>query len=253
MERDTSVVVRYWISTSIPSSFPDLEGIDDFRNELAADYVALVKGRPAGAGGIARLYVEIISTLSLSHITQLLLDGIAFDLIKHGARSFVLRPFLAAYKKLQERNSKRFIDIAELQIEFQDCLVVIHETSSGTIFNQLEKILLTLAQNYDRLVLKSGELPLAIHIPVLEDPDEDRPCRFRVIGHIDETIRSRGSEDYFGFWGLIYDRAREVRVYDVRRQLLIDETFNTLEGHWEEMNRRWRAKMKEADHGQRSS
>lgn len=252
MRADTAVAVRYWIATDTPSNFPDLEGIDDFRKELAADYVSVVKGRPAGAGGIARLYVDIISTLSLSHIAQLLIDGIAFDLIKHGARSFVLRPFLAAYKKLQERNRKRFLDIAELQIEFQDCVVAIHETSSDTIFNHLGKILLTLAQNYDRLALKSGEQPFAIHIPVLEDPDEDRPCRFRVIGNIDETIRSKGPADYFGFWGLVYDRARVVRVYDVARQLLIDENFSTLEGHWAEMERRWRAKMKEADQGPQS-
>jgi hypothetical protein len=241
MERTTSVAVRYWISTDTPFDFPDLEGIDDFREELGSNYVSLVKGRPAGAGGIARLYVEFVSTLSLSHIAQLLLDGIAFDLIKQGARSFVLRPFLAAYKKLREKNSERFLDIAELQIEFQDCLVVIHETSSDTIINHLEKILLTLAQNYDRLPLKSGERPFAIHIPVLEDPDKERPSRFRVIGHIDETIRSKGPEDYFGYWGLVYDRARVVRVYDVARQLLIDETFNTLERHWEEMAKRWRA------------
>ena len=96
METDTSIAVRYWIATDRAIDFPDLEGIDDFRKELAANYVSVVKGRPAGAGGIAHLYVEIISTFSLSHVSQLLIDGIAFDLIKHGARSFVLRPFLEA-------------------------------------------------------------------------------------------------------------------------------------------------------------
>lgn len=247
MEKSTSVMVRYWIATDSPINFRDLEGIDDFRKDLAAEYLSLVKGRPAGAGGVARLYVEILSTLSLSHITQLLIDGVAFDLIKDAARSFVLRPFLAAYKKLKMRNSERSIDIAELQIEFQDCLVVIHETSRDTIFNHLEKILMTLAQNYDRLRLKSGELPFAIHIPVVEDPDKERTCRFRVIGDIDETIRSKGPTDYFEFWGLVYDRARVVRVYDVTRQLLIDENFNTLERHWDELNRRQSAKMKGAD------
>ncbi|HEV2224506.1 MAG TPA: hypothetical protein VGY31_12355 [Terriglobia bacterium] len=245
MKADTSVAVRYWIATSRPGDFPDLDGIHDFRKELASHYVSIVKGRPTGAGGIARLYVEIISTLSLSHITQLLIDGIAFDLIKHGAKSFVLRPFLAAYRKLQRRNCKLFLDIVELQIEFQDCLLVIHETSSDAILNHLERILVTLAQNYSRLLLNNGERPFSIHIPVFEDPDADRPCRFRVIGDIDETIRSEGPADYFRFWGLVYDRARVVRVYDVMRQSMLDENFNTLERHWFEMNRRFRAKIKE--------
>src|SRR5713226_5698416 len=101
MDTGTAVTVRYWIATDTPTRCPDLEGIDDFRKELAVDYVSVVKRRPAGAGGLTHLYVELISTLSLSHVVQLLLDGIAFDLIKHGTEAFVLRPFLAAYKKLQ--------------------------------------------------------------------------------------------------------------------------------------------------------
>lgn len=248
METGTSIAVRYWIATDRPRDFPDLEGIGDFRDDLAANYVSIVKGRPTGAGGLVHLYIEIISTFSLSHVAQLLIDGIAFDLIKHGAKSFVLRPFLAAYKKLKDRNrTARFLDIAELQIEFQDCLVIIHEVSSDTIIDNLEKILVTLAQNHDHLPLKSGEQPFAIHIPVLEDPAEDRPSRFRVIGDIDETIRSEGPSEYFRFWGLVYDRARVVRVYDVARQLLINEKFNTLEQHWAELARRIRAKIRDAN------
>src|SRR5712692_3555828 len=121
MDTGTAITVKYWIATDQRSTFPDLDGIDDFQRELAADYISVVKGRPAGAGGLTRLYVDLISSVSLSHVVQLLLDGIAFDLIKRGAESFLLRPFLAAYKKLQERNKKRgFVDIAELRVQFQD-------------------------------------------------------------------------------------------------------------------------------------
>ena len=155
----------------------------------------------------------------------------------------VLRPFLAAYKKLRERNRERFLDISELQIEFQDCVVIIHETSSDTIVNHLEEILLSIARNYDHLMLgESREPPFEIHVPVVEDPDEDRPCRFRLKGDIDETIRSKGPADYFAFWGLVYNRAYTVKVYDVSRKLLLEEGFNTLEQHWAELRRRWRAK-----------
>jgi hypothetical protein len=245
MYTGTAVTVKYWISTD-SLEFKDLEGIDDFRKALADDYVSVVKGRPAGAGGLTHLYVELISSLSLSHVAQLLLDGIAFDLIKHGTEAFVLRPFLAAYKRLQERNKeRRSIDIAELQVQFQDSLLIIHEISSDSIFPNLEKILLTLAQQYDRLALKSGEYPFTIHIPVFEDTEEDRPCRFRVIGDIDETIRSKGPQDYFHFWGLEYLYDHVKRVYDVGTQLLIDSDFNTVEQHWAEWTRRWEAKRRQ--------
>jgi hypothetical protein len=219
--------------------FTDLDGIDEFRRELAADYVSVVKGRPAGAGGFTHLYVEVISSLSLSHLIQLLLDGLAFDLIKKGGESFVLRPFLVAFEKLRDRNkTSRLIDIAELQIHFQDSILLIHEVSTDTIVQNLEKILLSIAQNYEDLAFGDGESPFLIHIPVFEDLEEDRPCKFRVRGDIDETICSDGPADYFKFWGLEYVVEADRRVYDVARRLVFDERFNTLEEHWAEWTRR---------------
>lgn len=231
-----AIVVKYWVSTDhLP--FDDLKGIQEFRDELASAYVSVVSGRAAGAGGITHLLVELTSTLSMSHLAQLILDGVAFDLIKNGAEAFVLRPFIAAYKRLQERNKDDFVDIGELKIQFRDSLLVLHEVSNNTLVSELENILTALARSYDKFLLKDGQAPYTIEIPVFEDPEEDRPCRFRVIGDIDETIRSRGPQDYLGFWGLEYDHAG-LRVFDVQRQLLLDEQFNTLDRHWAEMIRR---------------
>ena len=238
MKGDTAITVKYWISSD-QRRFVDLDGIDEFRSDLSAEYLSFVRGRPAGAGGLTRLFVDLTSSVSLSHLVQLLLDGIAYDLIKSGSESFVLRPFLAAYKKLRDRNRERgAIDIAELRIQFQDSLLVIHEISDDSIVPQLERILLTLGTNYESLVLSSGESPFAIHIPVFEDTDRDRVTRFRVIGDIDETIRSQGPEDYYRYWGLEYDYGR--RVYDVERRLLLDEMFVTQDEYWADWTRRRR-------------
>lgn len=231
-----AIVVKYWVSTDhLP--FDDLTGIGQFRDELASEYVSVVSGRAAGAGGITHLFVELTSTFSLSHLVQLISDGVAFDLIKNGAEAFVLRPFIAAYRRLQECNKDNFVNIGELKIQFRDSLLVLHEISNNTLVSQLKNILATLALSYDRFLLKEGVAPYTIEIPVFEDPEGDRPCRFRVIGDIDETIRSRGPEDYLGFWGLEYDHAG-LRVFDVQRQLLLDEQFNTLDRHWAEVRRR---------------
>lgn len=241
MSTGNAIVVKYWVSTDhLP--FDDLKGIDEFRNELASAYVSVVSGRAAGAGGITHLWVDLTSTFSLSHLTQLLLDGVAFDLIKRGAEAFVLRPFIAAYKRLQERNKDSFVDIQELKMQFRDSLLILHEISSNTLVSQLESILVTLAHLYNDFLLRNGEVPYTIDIPVFEDPEEDRPCRFRVIGHIDETIRSRGPQDYVGFWGLEYDHAG-LRVFEVQRRVVLDEQFNTMERHWAEIRRRLEIKF----------
>jgi hypothetical protein len=231
-----AIVVKYWVSTDhLP--FDDLGGIDEFRDELASAYVSVVSGRAGAAGGITHLLIELTSTFSLSHLTQLILDGVAFDLIKSGAEALVLRPFVAAYRRLQQRNKDSFVDIGELKIQFRDSLLILHEISSNTLVSQLENILQALAHSYNNFLLENGEFPYTIEIPVFEDPDEDRPSRFRVIGNIDETIRSQGPEDYVGFWGLEYDHAG-LRVFDVQRQLLLDEQFNTLDRYWQEIARR---------------
>src|SRR2546423_8054503 len=73
MDTQTAITVKYWIATDQGRNFCDLDGIDEFRRELAADYVSLAKGRPTGAGGFTHLYVEVISSLTLSHFIRLLL------------------------------------------------------------------------------------------------------------------------------------------------------------------------------------
>lgn len=124
-------------------------------------------------------------------------------------------------------------------------MLLIREVRTDTIVPNLGKLFLCLAQNYGHLTLSHGESPFLIHIPVFEDPEENRPCRFRVRGDIDETIPSEGSSDYFKFWGLEYMVETERRVYDVAQQLLLDERFNTLDEHWAEWTRRWEAKKRQ--------
>ena len=110
-------------------------------------------------------------------------------------------------------------------------------------------ILVTLARNYGRLALRSGEMPIEIHIPVFEDTGEERSSRFRVIGDIDETITSKGPEDYVGYWGLAFDRASERKVYYVAQGVLLDETFNTLDEHWNHVLWKSRLKANASSHG----
>jgi hypothetical protein len=236
MERENAIVVQYWVSTD-HRPFPDLEGIEDFRNELAEAYVSIVDGRPGVAGGLTTLYVELLSTLSLKHLVQLVLDGVAFDLVKHGTEAFVLRPFLRAYGRLQERNQVRIIDIGDLQIRFQDSLLVLHETKSDTLLSQINRIFSTLANSYRHLLLENGDPPSEIHIPVFEDSAPDRACRFRILSRFDdETIKPQGPEDYFGFWGLMYDFTGR-RVFDVKRTATFIEHWSTLKEHWEKRRR----------------
>jgi hypothetical protein len=252
MQDGIAIKVNYWAAGNANLSLHDLEGISEFRDELAREYVSIVRGRPGALGGLYNLSVEIVSTFTLAHIVRLLLDGLAFDWIKEGTKAFVLRPFLAAYQKLKERQTGHYGDIDELRLIFQDSVVIVDYLGNNSIASSLEKIFRTLAQNYQHLVLSSGEPPFEIYIPIFEDPTVDRPSRFRLLLHYDETIPSVSASDYFVYWGLWYDFSHKHRVYDVQRQLLIDEGFLTKEQYWAVLEKRWeaaRAAKKESQTG----
>lgn len=90
-------------------------------------------------------------------------------------------------------------------------------------------------------MLAQGEILLEIHVPVFEGLSPDRLCRFRCLLDVDETIADITTENYFKLWGLWYDYSRSFRVYDVTRELLIDEEFYTqprYEAKWEEWYRK---------------
>ena len=241
----SAIKITYWAEAKQgTTSIYDFEGIGDFRKELDENYVAVVQGRPGPLGGLHELAVEIISNLTFVEVSKFLLSGVAFDVIKSGTKALILRPFLNAYKKLKDRNTSVKVDIEELRIVFQDAVIIIYKIADDSIFSSLEAILSRVAQHSDQLTLQSGERPIEIHVPELEDPAKDRPCRFRVKLDVDETISSFSNSDYFGLWGIYYDYAGG-RVFDVERRLLIDNEFYELNRYWGEMEERWRREREE--------
>lgn len=217
----------------------ELDGLQDFRSELAQDYVSVVQSRPGErGGGLYELAVEFISSITLQDFAAFLLQGLAYDIIKSGSKAFILRPFLEAYNKLRSRNPERRVDIDEIKIVFQDTTLVIHQIAENSIFLQLENILAHLARHADHLIIAESERPFEIVIPVFEDPAKDRPCRFRVKLDVDETIPSFSDKDYLGFWGIWYKFSR-FRVYDVQNKALLHEEFFTSDRYWSAMEERW--------------
>lgn len=240
MDTGIAIKISYWAEadSSGEASIHDLSGINEFREDLARNYISVVHGRPGDLGGLHELAIELVANISLMDVAKFLAGGIAYDLIKSGSKAFVLRPFLQAYEELRERNPSNDVDIEELRIVFQDSVVVIYKICENGIFSQLEGVLQTLGRHYDKLLLSSGERPFEIHVPVLEDLAEDRLIRFRVILDVDETISGITLKNYLDFWGLWYDYSRKFRVYDVARALLIDEQFYTRDRYWYEWEQR---------------
>jgi hypothetical protein len=134
-----------------------LDGIVEFREELAKEYVSVVHGRPGALGGLHQFAVEIVSHLTLQDVATFLLSGMAYDVIKSGTKAFILRPFITAYRKLRDRNPKLRVDIEQLAIIFQDSTLIIYKITDDSICETLEGILTAVASY--AVTVRRGTVP----------------------------------------------------------------------------------------------
>ena len=237
MNHDLAINIDYWAVQEGKSDLWQLAGIADFQDDLSQEYISRVHGRPGDlGGGLYEFAVQVIANISIQDVVKLIADGIAFDLLKSGTKSFVLRPFLAAYEKLKARNTEREVDIHEIRFMFNDAEVVVSKICGNSIYESLGAIFQVLARDFDCLRNGNGEYPYTIQVPVFEDP-EKKLCRFRVLLDVDETIEGVSSANYLGYWGIYYDFERASRIFDVKRKLLIDSDFLTIDRYWQEWER----------------
>jgi hypothetical protein len=234
-----AVKIDYW---TLPDGSPfgeQPEGIDEFRNDLRTTYTSLVRGHSGDCGGgLYNLTIEIVSSITIREVASLILGGVAYDLLKSGTHSLVLRPLLDAIEKLKAKNKKIDVSVDELKFSFQDAEVVIKQVVEQPLYDDLGLIFKAIAESHEFLKGKTGELPYVIHIPVFEDPNPQF-CRYRSLLDVDETLEGITSDSYFKFWGVRYNLEGQHRVYDVFRRLLIDEEYMTQDEYCKAWERKW--------------
>ena len=234
-----AVRIDYWTLPDGSLTGVELEGIDEFRRDLQNVYASLVRGQSgACGGGLYDLMVHVTSSISLRDVVSLISGGVAYDLMKRGANSFVLKPLITAIEKLKSRNKKRNIEVDELTFSFQDADIIVKKIGKQHLFDDLGRIFKALAENFEYMKGKTGESPYAIHIPVFEDPNP-RFSRFRALLDVDETIEGITADSYFKYWGVRYNLEGRIRVFDVHRRLFIDATYMTQKEYWEAWEREW--------------
>ena len=230
MEKDASVAVRYWVTANYSKDgswkLTEPLGIEEFRKELAENYVSLVQVRPGGAGGLVSLLIDVVTNTTIRDLLAALILNISYDLAKASIRKFVLQPLIGAVTKLRATNPQEDFEISQLNVVFADAVLHLDSIPPEGLHAKLEAILLKLSERYESLALPSGELPFEIFIPVLEDTAADRLVRFRQVLVADETIRDFEPEMYFRFWGLIYG-VETSRVYDCAHDQILQDDFWT--------------------------
>lgn len=234
-----SVRVDYWTLPDRSESGKEPEGIEQFRNELRSQYASLVRGRSgACGGGLYDLAVQVVSEISLRDVMGVIAGGVAYDLVKAGTQSFFVRPIFEALRRLKSKNRERNVDLDELTLSFRDTDIFIKRVDSHSIHDILEDVFKLMAENMETLTRGGREIPYAIHIPIVEDSDNET-TRFRSLLDVDETIRDINQSTYFGYWGVRYNLAGSIKIFDVKRKFIIDETYMTQAEYWSAKHREW--------------
>jgi hypothetical protein len=226
MKVQAAITVSWWFGRT------EFDGVADFKADLAENYaVSVVRGRQGPLGlGLDELYVQFLSHLSLKEVVTVLLEGVAYDLIKSGTNAFFIRPFLDAYKRFKARERNQELDIERMRFVFEDAAINIERLPNTDLLAELEHIFAAFAQNFEALTHGSKGRLFEVYVPIFEDKDEKPFTKFRTLRSVDETIDLKriSREDYFKFWGLqYYSEGSPACVYDVQRKLVIEEGFYT--------------------------
>tara|TARA_R110000868_G_scaffold74009_6_gene214168 strand:- start:12764 stop:13432 length:669 start_codon:yes stop_codon:yes gene_type:complete len=124
--------------------------------------------------------------------------------------------FLNALDDLYNNNTQ-FIDIEEVNIIFNDCMIVIHRIFENSISSQLSNIISELYKNQLFYTKGYSKMPYEIHIPVFEQKQIDSDFSLLNI-----RMKANKNEDYFAFWGLYFEDTIDAHIYDFSNKEIID-------------------------------
>lgn len=225
---EISIQIKY---DAFPANFEleDFQGIEEFRDELSKEYIANVKGTPVGRGGLAyELLINTILNISLEDFINMILGGLAYDVVKHGAKSFALKPFFKALEKLNKQNHNG-IAIRELHLIFEDSEIIIKSIDERGIYHIVPRVFENIVKVYSEMKnSQTGRYPSKIHIPVIYDAKqtaEGEKVGYRQPIIMDEYLTDLSDENYFQYWGLFYEYIDQPIVYDVINKTLTKNSY----------------------------
>lgn len=210
----------------------DFHGVEELKEELSQNYVSRIKGTPVGrGGGVYEFVVDLLMNISLEGFTKFILEGLAFDFIKSGTKSLVLKPFMKAFEDFNTKNGGR-VAIREFKFQFDDSDVVIRSVNDQGVYSVAPLVFEKLAHIYSNLLEpNSKKYPNRICIPVVKDrimaKTETTQFRELLTDEEEYLYNKLSSDQYFEFWGLNFEfnHAQPDMVYDVQKNQLTSDEF----------------------------
>lgn len=217
----------------------DFTHIEDFKSDLSKEYGYFIKPRPVGRGGGAyELIVEFLLNMDLKtyltwvggYLTVKAIDKVVDPKLDQ----YLFKPFFRFFKSFSDKHGGG-VDICEFKIELYNSKIVIYKIEELSIVETFQKILETIYQNLEKIVLED-EFPSEFTIPVFADVINDKVIYRTPLG-MEESKENITKDDYFKLWKLDYEFIHGQRIYDfVNDTFLEDAHYMTEDEYYKKLN-----------------
>ena len=218
MKSEVAVIIKYKGSGFGSAQELKMEYLDTLKAELKNNYITNSQdtGGPQ-AGGIVDTIVEIITNQYIQELTGIVKDGLIFDLIFNGKKSIILKPLIKAFQNIESKTD--CWDYTMVRFYFDDTVVVIY--GSGKLFTSVVGYLFPKLIEHVKILseMESG-MPSRICMPI-QKTDWGKYGAEKWISPAGDGEEYSGKE-CLTFWGLEYGSRYARKIYDVKRQVVLD-------------------------------
>jgi len=192
----------------------EIEGVEDFKNELKKQYLIQCKPRyiPAFSEGGETWITVFVNSNFFEFAKDVIVYGLTWDLLKKGSTQYFFKPFYSALKNLEKANRKSYkLRIQSLKFQFDDIDIILggiepHRIAIiSKIFNEINKRKESIEQN---ITLKISK----IETPIFHNPAIDKKG---YSPYLLETSCGQSIDSYFKMWKIWFNRNRDCYVYDL--------------------------------------
>ena len=217
MKADVAVMIFYKAS-GFGCSEVSSDDLNELQSKLKENYI--VSSRDTGgpqAGGILDTVVEIFTNQYFKELTEIVKDGLIFDLIFNREKSIILKPLIAAFQKIEAKTE--CWDYTQVRFNFDDTVIVIY--GAGKIFTSVVgQIFPEILKHYRFLEHKEYGFPTKISMPIQKtdwgENGEDKWISPAGDGEI------YYAEDCKTFWGLEYGSQYNRKIYNFNEKVIMD-------------------------------
>ncbi|MCH2231642.1 MAG: hypothetical protein MK105_15010 [Crocinitomicaceae bacterium] len=217
MKTDTAVIIFYKAGGT-GSADVSAEDIDELISDLSSNYITHLRdtGGPQ-AGGILDAVVEIFTNEAFKELTEIVKDGLIFDLIFNREKSIVLKPLIRAFQSIEMKGDGW--DYTQVRFNFSDTTIVIY--GAGRIFTSVVgRVFPEILKEMQNLEHPEFGFPSKIGMPILKAPWSEEGK--------DEWICPAGdgqeynADECLTFWGLEYGSMYNRKLYDYENKVILD-------------------------------